>query len=190
MPRPLKTVSPDTLGGRIRAARQAQGLSLADVAGTHYSTSLISQIERNKIEPSADSLKYLAEQLHLPLEELSHLALQHRETEAESHQNQKIEEKRVLASQLLETKHPLRALEQLQNLPMGHAPVALRWRITALRGQCYFNMRDFLAAQQEFRAAYAILPEYVPADQRMEALLLRLHLAAASRELGQYETAY
>src|SRR5579859_3101631 len=159
MPRPLKMVSPDTLGGRIRAARQAQGLSLADVAGQQYSTSLISQIERNKIEPSADSLKYLAGQLHLPLEELTHLAQQHRESEAETHQYRKIEEKRVLASQLLDTKHPLRALEQLQNLPMTNAPVALRWRISALKGQCYFNMRSFLVAQQEFRAAHAILPE-------------------------------
>jgi len=190
MPRPLKVVPPDTLGGRIRAARQAQGLSLAEVAGDEYSTSLISQIERNKIEPSADSLKYLAEQLHLPLEELSQLAQQHRETEAETHQFQKIEEKRVLASQLLETKHPLRALEQLQNLPLTHVSNSLRWRIIALRGQCYFNMREFLAAQQEFRSAFSILPDYIPTDQYMEALLLRLHLAAASRELGQYETAY
>jgi len=116
MPRPLKAVSPDTLGGRIRAARQTQGLSLAEVAGTEYSTSLISQIERNKIEPSADSLKYLAEQLHLPMEELSQLAQMHRESEAETQQFQKIEEKRVLAAQLLEMKHPLRALEQLQNV--------------------------------------------------------------------------
>ena len=61
MPRPLKNVSPDTLGGRIRAARQTLHLSLSEVAGQEYSTSLISQIERNKIEPSAGSLKYLAE---------------------------------------------------------------------------------------------------------------------------------
>src|SRR5450756_1008401 len=120
MPRPLKAVSPDTLGGRIRAARQAQGLSLAEVAGKEYSTSLISQIERNKIEPSPDSLKYLAEQLHLPMEELSQLAQQNRESEAETQQFQKIEEKRILATQLLETKHPLRALEQVQNLSLAH----------------------------------------------------------------------
>ncbi len=162
MPRPLKVVSPDTLGGRIRAARQAQGLSLAEVAGKVYSTSLISQIERNKIEPSADSLKYLAERLHLPMDELTHLAEQSRESEAETHQYQKIEEKRLLATQLLETNHPLRALEQLENLPLARAPVTLRWRIIALRGQCYFNMREFLLAQQEFRAAFSILPDYIP----------------------------
>jgi len=190
MPRPLKVVSPDTLGGRIRAARQAQGLSLAGVAAGEYSTSLISQIERNKIEPSAESLKYLASRLHLPLEELAHLAQQHRDTEAETQQYQKIEEKRILAAQLLETNHPLRALEQLQDLPLTHLSVTLRWRISALRGQCYFAMREFLAAQQEFRSAFSILPDYIPSDQYMEALLLRLHLAASSRELGQYEMAY
>src|SRR5579872_3453112 len=139
MPRPLKMVPPDTLGGRIRAARQAQGLSLAEVAGEEYSTSLISQIERNKIEPSADSLKYLAKQLHLPLEELTHLAQQHRDSEAETHQYQKIEEKRILAAQLLETHHPMRAFEQLQGLPLANVSTSLRWRIIALRGQCYFN---------------------------------------------------
>ena len=190
MPRPLKAVSPDTLGGRIRAARQTQGLSLAEVAGEEYSTSLISQIERNKIEPSADSLKYLAEQLHLPMEELLQLAKLHRESDAETQQFQKIEEKRALATQLLEMKHPLRALEQLQNVQLTHASETLRWRIIALRGQCYFNMREFLAAQQEFRSAFSILPDYISPDQQMEALLLRLHLAAASRELGQYATAY
>ncbi len=190
MPRPLKVVSPDTLGGRIRAARQALGLSLAEVAGNEYSTSLISQIERNKIEPSADSLKYLAEQLHLPLEDLARLAEQHRESESETHLYLKIEEQRSIAAQLLESNHAFRALEHLQNLSITHVPVTLRWRIVALRGQCYFNLREFLTAQQEFLSAFAVLPDFIPPEHYMEALLLRLHLAACSRELGQYETAY
>ena len=73
MPRPSKHISPDTLGGRIRAAREEQHLSLADVAGDQYSTSLISQIERNRVDPSHESLRFLAEQLKLPLEELEML---------------------------------------------------------------------------------------------------------------------
>jgi tetratricopeptide (TPR) repeat protein len=124
------------------------------------------------------------------MEELLQLAKLHRESDAETQQFQKIEEKRALATQLLEMKHPLRALEQLQNVQLTHASETLRWRIIALRGQCYFNMREFLAAQQEFRSAFSILPDYISPDQQMEALLLRLHLAAASRELGQYSTAY
>ena len=150
MPRPLKNVSPDTLGGRIRAARQALHMSLSEVAGQEYSTSLISQIERNKIEPSAGSLKYLAEQLHLPLNELTVLAQQHRETEVETHKYQKIEDQRVRAAQLLEINRPRGALEQLQDLTTSQIPPFQRWRIIALRGQCYFSLRQFLSAQREF----------------------------------------
>lgn len=63
MPRPSKRVSPDTLGGRIRAARQELHLALAEVAGDRYSTSLISQIERNRVDPSQESLRFLVLQL-------------------------------------------------------------------------------------------------------------------------------
>ena len=49
MPRPPKHVPPETLGGRIRAARESLNLSLAKVAAERYSTSLISQIERNRV---------------------------------------------------------------------------------------------------------------------------------------------
>src|SRR5258708_22777309 len=83
MPRPSKRVSPNTLGGIIRSARQNLHLSLAEVAGEKYSTSLISQIERNRIDPSAERLQYLAEQLRLPLDDFTLLAQQSRDTGAE-----------------------------------------------------------------------------------------------------------
>ena len=65
MPRPSKPVSPNTLGGRIRAARKNLQLSLAEVADGHYSTSFLSQIERNLLDPSSESLKFLADRLFL-----------------------------------------------------------------------------------------------------------------------------
>ena len=110
--------------------------------------------------------------------------------DSDKYKDRSFEERMVLASQLLEMKHPKRALEHLQNVPMTNVSISLRWRISALKGQCHFALRDFRIAQQEFLVALAILPEHVPAERRMEALLLRLHLAAASRELGQYELAY
>src|SRR6266516_7492744 len=99
MPRPSKRVSPSTLGGVIRAARQNQHLSLAQVAGEKYSTSLISQIERNRIEPSVESLHYLADRLNLPLDELMALAQEYRETEESEFKS--FDKKRAQASQLL-----------------------------------------------------------------------------------------
>src|SRR5713101_8986110 len=101
MPRPSKRVPPDTLGGRMRAARQDLHLSLAEVAGERYSTSLISQIERNRVDPSQESLSYLAERLKLPIEDLMALAQQHRESEAEVSRYKIYEEQRTQAQQAL-----------------------------------------------------------------------------------------
>ena len=86
MPRPPKHVPPDTLGGRIRAARAQLRFSLAHVAANRYSTSLISQIERNRVEPSYESLQFLADQLQLPFDELLELSQQNKESEAEARQ--------------------------------------------------------------------------------------------------------
>ena len=99
MPRPSKHVSLETLGGRIRAARENLRLSLADVANGHYSTSLISQIERNRIEPSQESLRFLAERLELPLEDLASLAQQHRAKEVERNQDKTFEALRLAGIQ-------------------------------------------------------------------------------------------
>jgi len=188
MPRPSKRVPPDTLGGRIRAARQNLRLSLKDVAGKRYSTSLISQIERNKVEPSQDSLQYLAEWLNLPLDELVVLSQDHRE-EAEGSKYRVYEEQRAQASQLLDAGRPRPALEQLKHLDISQIPLSLRWRMFALRGQCSFILREFLDAQMDFLCAVAVLPEKIPPEQRHEVLTLRLHLAATTKEAGQFDAA-
>src|SRR5438874_4477356 len=190
MPRPPKHVPPDTLGGRIRAARENLHLSLASVAAERYSTSLISQIERNRVDPSQESLQFLAEQLQLPLEDLKTLALQQRETEAEARQDKAYEELRVEASRALTAKRPYQARDLLQGLNLSQIPSALRWRLAALRGQCFFTLREFLAAQRDFMYAVTELPESIPADQHLEAMTLYLHLAAALRELEQPDAAF
>src|SRR5450432_3007088 len=95
MPRPSKYISPDTLGGHIRAARESLQLSLAEVADGHYSTSLLSQIERNRLDPSPKSLRFLATRLKLPLEDLEILAQRHRSTSTDENHYQSYEELRV-----------------------------------------------------------------------------------------------
>src|SRR6266702_796808 len=113
MPRPSKHVSPDTLGGRIRAAREQLQLSLAEVSRGHYSTSLLSQIERNRVEPSEESLRFLAERLSIPFEEIVQLARQNRPPEVEIERYQDYEERRNKASQLLAEKETTQALALL-----------------------------------------------------------------------------
>src|SRR5579864_2622939 len=134
MPRPPKPVSPDTLGGRMRAARQELHLSLAEVAGDRYSTSLISQIERNRVDPSQESLRFLAERLKLPLKDLIALSQQSRATETEEHKYKHYEEQRRQASQLLENNQARKALERLDPTRIDQLPLSLRWRFYALRG--------------------------------------------------------
>ena len=118
MPRPSKRVSPDTLGGRIRAARQEMRLSLAEVAAERYSTSLISQIERNRVDPSQESLHYLAERLQLPIEDLTALAQQHRESEVEASRYKLNDERRLQAQQLLVSNRPREALKSLEEVDL------------------------------------------------------------------------
>jgi transcriptional regulator with XRE-family HTH domain len=185
MPRPSKHVSPDTLGGRIRAARECRHLSLADVAGDRYSTSLISQIERNRVDPSYESLRFLATRLELPLEDLDLLAQQHRETEVEAREYKSYEDIRNEAAQHLASKDVHKALDLLKDLHFSQVPPLQRWRLAALRGQCYYTLRKFLKAQQDFVYALQELPkqEWILADQQGEQMLLHLHLANTYRQL-------
>src|SRR5258708_14803957 len=75
------------------------------------------------------------------------------------------------------------------HLTIPQIPAYLRWRIIALRGECYFSLRKFLPAQKDFHSAVVLLPDEIPQDQTLEVLTLRLHLAAATRELAQLEDA-
>ncbi len=189
MPRPSKSVPPETLGGRLRAARESQRLSLAQVAGNRYSTSLISQIERNRVEPSHESLQYLSEKLNLPLVDLEQLAHQQHEMESEAGQYKHFEELRVQANQTFSHRDTKGALKLLEPLSFVHVPPTLRWRLASLRGQCHFDLRRFLSAQKDFLVAVAEKPQILPEEQRFEEMLLHLRLGATYRELGQLDEA-
>ena len=58
----------EILGGRIRAARQQRGLSVAELAtSAGVSKSLVSQIERGIAAPSIDTVRRLASALQVPV---------------------------------------------------------------------------------------------------------------------------
>lgn len=191
MPRPSKHISPDTLGGHIRAARESLQLSLAEVADGHYSTSLLSQIERNRLDPSPESLRFLATRLKLPLEDLEVLAQRHRSNEMEENHYQSYEELRLEVFHYLKNKEYRLALTILRDLHFSQVPTMQRWRLVALRGHAYFEQRKFLEAQQDFMYALRELPqgEDFPDDLQQELLLLHLHLAGTHRELQRLEQA-
>ena len=56
------------LGERLRALRKTKGLSLKELAAaTGVSIALLSQVERNQLDPSLDTLRKLARTLDVPL---------------------------------------------------------------------------------------------------------------------------
>ncbi len=67
----VKTVQQYGFGDKIREIRERKGVTLREVARTiAVSESLVSQIERNKVSPSIDTLLRLAEALDIDLDYL------------------------------------------------------------------------------------------------------------------------
>ncbi len=71
-----------SLGQVIRELRRRRGLTQKDLAGPELSKSYISQLERDLVRPSLDTLLLLADRLEVPLTELTarldpHQAAQH-----------------------------------------------------------------------------------------------------------------
>jgi tetratricopeptide (TPR) repeat protein len=60
--------APSSLGRRIREARQAQGLSLAAVAGKDFSRAFLNQVELGRAQPSTQTLRIIAHRLQQPIE--------------------------------------------------------------------------------------------------------------------------
>lgn len=62
---------PDALGGRLRAAREAQGMSLRALAGAiGVSASLLSQVETGRTKPSVSTLYLLVSKLDISIDAL------------------------------------------------------------------------------------------------------------------------
>ena len=61
----IRTQGPSrpTLGGRVRQLRIARGLTQTDLAGERFSKEYVSQIERGKTRPTAETIEWLAARL-------------------------------------------------------------------------------------------------------------------------------
>lgn len=55
-----------TLGEKVRLRRRQLGMTQADLSGTFITRNMISRIETGDINPSLETLKYLAEKLEIP----------------------------------------------------------------------------------------------------------------------------
>src|ERR671910_1287124 len=60
-----KTGFRSTLGDRVRQLRVAKGLTQTELAGERFSKEYVSQIERGKTRPTADTIEWLAQRLNV-----------------------------------------------------------------------------------------------------------------------------
>src|SRR6478609_11216233 len=76
MPNTVRTTTRPTtatrLGDRVRQLRVSAGLTQTDLAGTRFSKEYVSQIERGKTRPTADTVAWLAERLGVDAQFLQH----------------------------------------------------------------------------------------------------------------------
>jgi tetratricopeptide (TPR) repeat protein len=130
-------------------------------------------------------LQFLAERLKLPLEELEVLAQQHRESEVEPQQFRSLEDLHKQATLLLNKKEAQKAIDLFTDVPLPQIPALQRWRLVALRGQCYFEQKQFLKALQDFLCAINAQPKLdsLSTEQKQELMLLHLRLACVYRIL-------
>ena len=71
-PRSATSVRGHGVGDRVRALRVAAGLTQTELAGARFSKEYVSQIERGKTRPSADTVAWLAERLAVDAQYLLH----------------------------------------------------------------------------------------------------------------------
>jgi transcriptional regulator with XRE-family HTH domain len=61
-----------SVGERVRALRVAAGLTQTELAGDRFSKEYVSQIERGKTRPTADTIAWLADRLGVDEQFLRH----------------------------------------------------------------------------------------------------------------------
>ncbi len=148
--------------------------------------------EQAHVDKLQGLLQYFATHLKLPFEDLLLLAQQYDTSETEVDTYEGYKELIAQTARLLENNRPREALARLTSTDINieQLPTFLKGDFFALRGQCFFELRQFPQAQRDFLAAFIVLPETLSLDQQLDVLTLRLRLAIATRELGQLETAY
>ncbi len=133
------------IGERIRAARFAAHLTQGELAGERFSKSYISALERGKMMPSFQALRYLAERLAVPVSSLLEEHTNDKEAREQERQAHEEEQARLLG-------------EAESLLQQGCYEEAIA-RFEALKHQdrtcaAHAAFAQFLASQGRYQEAY------------------------------------
>ena len=100
-----KAQVPATLGQRLREARVARGLTQSELADNRFSKQYVSQLERDQLRPTGETLAWLAERLQI---DQSYLA-----TGVDGRQRERVESVVVRAEAAVEAHDYAEAIELL-----------------------------------------------------------------------------
>ena len=100
-----KAQVPATLGQRLREARVARGLTQSELADSRFSKQYVSQLERDQLRPTGETLAWLAERLQI---DQSYLA-----TGVDGRQRERVESVVVRAEAAVEAHDYAEAIELL-----------------------------------------------------------------------------
>ena len=164
------------LGTRLRAARQACGLSQAALVAGHFTKSYVSAVESGRAHPSLRALELMARRLGVPVSEL--LTAPAAPAEARRADGTALEGALAEATGLLRAQQAAEALHHLHQAATTYAPLlpdvdpAFHYRIPLLRGQAYLALADLAAAREDLTTALRLAGEQGDAEA-----------AAAARDL-------
>ena len=171
--RPDIDVLASDVGKRIRAARLARGMTLAQLGGSDLSRSFLSLVELGRSRISLRALSLVADRLELPI---SHFLADAPGTAA-------VELVLDHAEGALALQKPAECLQLLDQMTV---PPTLRLRALTLRGRA-------LVANGEARAAIPVLQEALslaePQHDPPQETRLLYHLGSALYDAGNYQEA-
>jgi tetratricopeptide (TPR) repeat protein len=151
-----------TIGERVRSLRRSAGLSQEELAAGRFSKEYVSQIERGKTRPTAETLEWLARRLETDRE-----FLEHGVSRADA---ERIESALADAERLLEAGRYDDALQAFRGAcdlagPVTSPPIAMR----LLRGQAWASVRsgelDAAMSLLEDAAALAVTQGFTDVDR-------------------------
>jgi transcriptional regulator with XRE-family HTH domain len=150
-----------TIGERVRLLRRTAGLSQEELADGRFSKEYVSQIERGKTRPTAETLEWLAGRLHTDRE-----FLEHGVTRADA---QWIAAAVREAEALIETARYDEALQLLGDARERAGPGPPATSLRLLRNEAWARIRrgELVAAMSllEQAAALAVLPGFTEVDR-------------------------
>jgi tetratricopeptide (TPR) repeat protein len=161
--------APTTLGQRLRQARVARGLTQSELADSRFSKQYVSQLERDRLRPTDETLRWLAERLEI---DASYL-----ETGIDGRQRERLESALTRAEAAVESHDYAEAiglLAEVKGSPSPEAAADLELRMLLAESWARMYIGEMRAALPLLGRARELVEDTVFSDVDRAEVLFRL----------------